>query len=134
MTTYNGGHPSHMRLRDVTASSVRYQIEEWDYLDQGHTTETMGYVVLERGQHRLADGKLIQVGTSSINHAWSQINIPAMGGVPVLLSQSQTYNGNQAIVTRQRNITASGFQIRVQEEEGNDGGHARETVGYLAIY
>jgi hypothetical protein len=133
MTTYNGGHPSHMRLRDVTASSVRYQIEEWDYLDQGHASETMGYVVMEQGRHTLANGMQVQVGSARINHAWSQINIPALDGVPVLLSQSQTYAGGQAVVTRQRNISASGFQIRLQEEEGNDGSHATETVGYLAI-
>jgi subtilisin family serine protease len=134
MTSYNGGDPAHMRLRNVASSSARYQIEEWDYLDQAHTTETIGYVVLEQGRHRLPDGKIIQVGEARINHLWSQVNIPALGGVPVLLSQSQTYAGSQAVVTRQRNINATGFQVKLQEEEGNNDGHAMETVGYLAVY
>ena len=52
---------------------------------------------------------------------------------PVVLSQSQTINDAMSIVTRQRNVMASGFDVRVQEEQAQDGVHAEETIGYIAI-
>jgi hypothetical protein len=45
----------------------------------------------------------------------------------------QTYHGSQAVVTRERNISESGFEVRLQEEEANDGVHANETIGYVAL-
>jgi hypothetical protein len=51
----------------------------------------------------------------------------------VVFSQSQTDRGDQAVITRQREVLSNGFQLRIQEEEGNDGTHAVETVGYIVI-
>jgi hypothetical protein len=133
MMTYNGGHASHLRLRNVSSSSAQYQIEEWDYLDGGHATENIAYIVVEQGAHVLVDGTTIQAGLATRNHTWGSVNFDNMGSLPVVFSQSQTYNGNQAIVTRHRNITATSFQVRLQEEEGNDGGHANEIVGYIVV-
>lgn len=134
MTSYNGGQPSHIRLRNVTSTSFQYQIEEWDYLDQSHTTEDIGYVVLESGIHALSAGSQVEVGLVETDHQWK--NIVLSGGfssTPIMLSQCQTYYGGQAVVTRQRNGTNSGFQVRLQEEEGNDGGHLLEMIGYVAV-
>lgn len=133
MTTFNGGQPAHLRLKSVSTSSVKYQIEEWDYLDGGHATETLAYVVIEQGTQTLHDGKQLRVGTTSINQNWSNISFDDIGGLPLVFSQSQTYNGGQAVVTRHRNVKSNGFQLRLQEEEGNDGSHAMETVGYIAV-
>ena len=52
---------------------------------------------------------------------------------PLLFTQAQTYSGPSAIVTRQRDITATSFRARVQEEEAGDGIHSTETVGYVAL-
>jgi serine protease len=133
MVTFNGGQPAHLRLKNVSSTGAQYQIEEWDYLDGGHASETIGYIVLEQGTQTLHDGHSIQAGVTAINHHWADISFEDMGGQPVVFSQSQTYNGGQAIVTRQREIVSNGFQVRLQEEEANDGAHAIETVGYLVI-
>lgn len=133
MTTYNGGQPAHVRLKEVTGTGAQYQIEEWDYLDESHTTETLAYVVLEQGARTLHDGKQVRVGATTANHNWTGVGFEDIGGHPTVFTQSQTYKGSQAVVTRHRNIKSSGFQVRLQEEEGNDGVHAVETVGYLAI-
>jgi hypothetical protein len=134
MTTYNGSQPSHLRLRNITSSSFEYQIEEWDYLDQSHTTEDMGFVVLESGIHNLPDGTQIEAGVVQSNHLWVNALLSSpFTSSPVILSQSQTTNGGQAVITRQRNITSTGFEVRLQEEEGNDGWHQVETIGYVAV-
>jgi len=49
------------------------------------------------------------------------------------LSQSQTYNDAEAIVTRQTDADASGFFVKVEEEEGNKQAHLVEQIGYIAI-
>jgi len=133
MTTYNGSQPAHIRVRNVTSSSFEYQIEEWDYLDQSHITEDIGFVVLESGIHVLPDGTQIEAGIVQTDHSWANVFFSAtFGASPVTLSQSQTINGGQAVITRQRNGTSTGFEVRLQEEESN-GWHFVETIGYVAV-
>ena len=36
-------------------------------------------------------------------------------------------------MTRMENVTESGVSLKVQEEENNDGTHAVETLGVIAI-
>ena len=134
IATYNGTQPAHIRVRNVTSSSFEYQIEEWDFLDQSHITEDMGYLVLETGSHVLPDGTQIDVGVLQTGHSWANVFFSAtFAASPVTLSQSQTYIGEQAVITRQRNITNTGFEVRLQEEEGNDNWHFVETIGYVAV-
>jgi hypothetical protein len=57
IVTYNGGHPVHIRLKDVTQNSFAFKLEEWEYLDEWHTTETMNFIVAEAGTYKLACGR-----------------------------------------------------------------------------
>ncbi|PIR93678.1 hypothetical protein COT97_05395 [Candidatus Falkowbacteria bacterium CG10_big_fil_rev_8_21_14_0_10_39_11] len=133
MSTYNGGNASHIRLRNVDSTSFELQIEEWDYLDQWHTTEEIAYVVMEKGHYNV-DGVEFDVGSESLRHDFKTVTYnESFNQTPMVLSQSQTYNGWQAIVTRQQNVGTNSFQVKLKEEEGNDGTHAYEDVGYIAI-
>jgi hypothetical protein len=133
-SSFVGGQPVTIRLRNVTGSSFEFQMDEWDYLDGAHTTETIGYVVLEAGQFTLSGGARVEVGTIEAQPDFKNVTLTqSFSQVPVILSQSQTCNGGQPVVTRQRNATSSGFEVRLQEEDGNDGAHAVETIGYIAI-
>lgn len=38
-------------------------MEEWDYLDEWHTTENINFVVAESGSYTLACGAKLEVGT-----------------------------------------------------------------------
>jgi hypothetical protein len=132
--SYNGNQPVHIRLRNVSDGSFEFRLEEWDYLDGGHTTETISYVVMEAGEHRLSDGTTVEAGTARTDHLGTNVGFASsFGSVPVVLSQTQTHNGPHEIVTRQQNISTSGFDVKVQEEEGRDGTHTTERVGYVAI-
>jgi hypothetical protein len=134
LMTFNGHQPAHTRLRNVGSSSFEYQIEEWDYLDQVHVAETIGYLVIEGRRHRMADGAVIEAGKVETNHNWAPVSFGSIfTSIPITLSHCQMYNGHQAIVTRERNVSASGFEVRLQEEEANDGVHVNETIGYVAV-
>lgn len=129
----NGSHASHIRLKNVTSSSFSYQLEEWDYLDGTHGTETVAYMVVEAGSHRLPNGALLQATTRTIDHVSQSVSFPAShGATPVVLSQTQTVNGPASVVTRQHNVSTSSVNVRVQEQEADDGTHNGETVAVVS--
>lgn len=136
ISSYHGSHPAHMRVRDVGTSSFRMAIEEWLYLGahREHWTEDVSYLVLESGQHRLRDGRQVVAGSASVNHSWKSVMFEsALSGDTLVLSQCMSLKGSDPVVTRQRNVGSAGFDVRLQEEEGRDGTHAIESVGYIAM-
>lgn len=131
--SYRGVHPATPRLRNVTASAFDVSVEEWMYLDDWHHAETIGLLVTDRGRHNLSDGTPIEVGQSRLDHQWSQIAFESeFPTTPIVISQAQTTNGWQPVTTRHRNVSGTGMEIRLQEEEAA-GYHLDETVGYVAV-
>ncbi len=130
--SYNYGNPSLVRIKLVSSNSFYFQIDEWDYLDGGHGTEELSYLVMEEGLWSFQNGLGFEVGKTIVNHIFKQVNLQQNFNNPVILTQSQTVNGASAITTRQ-NPNNSGFQVRLQEEEGANGSHVGETVGYIAV-
>jgi hypothetical protein len=55
-------------------------------------------------QKLLQDNKDIRTGIIATNYTCSDIRFDGMKTLPIVFSQSQTYNGSQAVVTRQRDI------------------------------
>lgn len=134
LMTYNGSNPAHTRIKNVTNNSFQYQIEEWEYLDGFHVAENIGYFVIEGRRHRMADGTVIEAGKIEASDKWSSVSFGAVfESSPIVLSHCQTYSGSQSVVTRNQKISASGFRVRLQEEEAGDGVHSKETIGYVAI-
>jgi hypothetical protein len=132
--SYNGADPATIRLQNVTAGSFDFQIDEWDYWDGAHAAETMSYLVMDAGVFYLADGTRVEVGKVQVNQSFTAIKFNQLfTTAPVVVSQAQTYNDASAVVTRQRNVSLSGFEVKLQEQEANNQAHAYETVGYIAI-
>jgi hypothetical protein len=50
-----------MRQTDVTGFALRLQ--QWDESSRSHVSETVGYLVIERGRFRLVDGTSLETGT-----------------------------------------------------------------------
>ncbi|MEE8525823.1 MAG: M36 family metallopeptidase, partial [Thermoanaerobaculia bacterium] len=131
--SFIGTQPTTTRVINVTSSSFQHFLQEWDYLDGAHLDESIGYLVLESGTSDLG-GLAAEAGSVNINQEWASVNFSqAFTGAPVVMAQVASFAGDQAVTTRIRNVTASGFEVRLQEEEGNDGEHAVETVHYIAI-
>ena len=125
--------PGTVRIRNVTSSSFQIQVNEWDYLDGPHGPETVSYLVLNRGINVLDNGKVIEAGSASVTDAFSSVNLSSgFASTPVVITTVASDNDSQAVTSRLRDVTASGFSLRVQEEESNDGTHPAETVNYIA--
>lgn len=150
LNSANGPDPAHMRIKDVQGTDsgtstgggrFSYQIEEWDYLqsknDGQHTAEDIVYMVVEAGAHVLASGQTLKAHLVELDHSWSDVAFAdVFDAVPVVFSQSQTHNGEQSAVTRQRDIDRAGVQLRLQEQELHEVQqpyHVPETVGVIAV-
>jgi len=132
--SFNGGDPTTVRIRNVTPNGFDWQLDEWDYRDGAHTTETVGYLVMESGAFELEDGTRVEAGTVPVDHQFAPVAFTQVfESTPVILSQAQTFADPAAVVTRQRNASASGFELRLQEEEASDPAHGLETVGFIAF-
>jgi hypothetical protein len=137
----NGGDPSTLRVKEVTSAGFKFQIDEWDYLDESHTSEAVSWMVVEAGEHTLAGGTVIKAGKVSAGNTWKAVSFPsAFAAAPVVFSQVATVNEASAVCTRQKDVAAGGFSVLVQEEEANgttsstvNGPHAAETVCWIAI-
>jgi hypothetical protein len=135
--SYRGVQPCHLRLRNVTAGDFRFKLEEWAYLDGCHVRENASFLAVEPGNRtlQLDDGRIYRLGAgrAPASSAFSAVpyrrQFPAR---PVVLTQPQTYNGLDPVVTRVRNVSTTAFGVRLQEEEAK-GAHTRETVGYIAL-
>ncbi|MEM8563753.1 MAG: choice-of-anchor V domain-containing protein [Pseudomonadota bacterium] len=132
--SFNGGQPTSMRVQNVTANSFEFQIDEWDYLDQVHNSESIGYLVVERGIHDLGGGRTMIADSASVKHVWNTVNFTEQLSVtPLVFAQVTSRNGGQTVTERLQDISVDAFQVRIQEEEANDGRHVFETVDWIAI-
>ena len=96
--------------------------------------ERIDYLIMEKGTFALPDGRTVEVGEAQVALSFvTRALATGFDSAPLLFTHAQTYNGPSAIVTRQRDITATSFRVRVQEEEAGDGIHSTETVGYVAL-
>ena len=131
--TYNGSQPTTVRVRNVGSSSFEVQIDEWEYLDGWHVSEELNYLVVEAGNSTLA-GLAVEAGRLSVDENFkAQSFAQSFPSSPVVLAQCASDNESSAVATRLRNVTANGFEVRLQEEEAANGAHADEELHYIAL-
>lgn len=133
--TRDGGHQGVVRVRSVTNNSFQIRFQEWDYRDGRHTTEDIGFLVIEAGVHRLTDGTNLVAGSVDLTN--ESFRTTAFGTTfvtaPLIISQVMTNNDPAAVTERIRNISTEDFQIQLNEEEAADRLHGTEQVGFIAI-
>ena len=120
-------------------TSFTFIMEEWDYLDGDHpTVETINWLAIEEGVHTLPDGRTIEAGTSSVsstthNTGTTASFAAAFSAPPVVLTSVMSMNGADTIDSDPSNITATGFDLTLQEQDQKSGEHPAETIGWIAI-
>lgn len=131
--SFNGAHPTTIRVRNVTRTGFEFQLDEWDYLDGSHTRESISYVAALPGRQNVG-GLTVDAQAINLDHNSRIIGFPdAFSSPPVLLTQLASYNGGQAAIIRTTNITNSSASIRIDEEEANDRTHTVEIANVIAI-
>ncbi len=80
----------------------------------------------------------IQFDTININHQWQSINFTnPFTNAPIVVVRGVSKTGGEAVISRIRNVTTSGFEVRLQEwdeeYDSDSGAHTFEKVGYIAV-
>ena len=67
------------------------------------------------------------------SNVWAGVTFSeTFSSAPVVLSQVQTNDDPHWVKTRQRNASATGFQVALEEEEASTTAHGTDTIGWLA--
>jgi len=131
----NGYDPAVVRMRNIGCNGFELRIQEWDYDDGSHASETVGFLVVERGNWTLADGTMIEAGRFDTDQtgAFGLVDFnQSFRRTPVIVSSVSTFNGWDTVCTRVRNVRQHSFEFCMQEQEKNRQSHAVETISYVA--
>jgi hypothetical protein len=74
-----------------------------------------------------------EAGEIRIDMNWTRISFTNSYEKPIVVATSLSRNDGDPAVVRVRNVTPSGFEIRVQEWDYLDGLHNLESVGYMVM-
>ena len=145
LATYDDVGDAFLRLQNVTKDSFQVGLQESRCQDRQHNSELVSWMVVEAGSLHSGptNAPLLQAGTVTLAHGenlelWQSVSIdewPTAGGSlpPVVLAQLMTtYEISSPAWTRVSGVSASGFQIALQEDIW-DGGHMIEQAGWLAF-
>ena len=127
--------PAVVRIQKLTGTGCEIRIQAWNYLDDVHGTETVGYLVVERGRYTLADGTQVEAGRFMTNRTSSFASLrftQAFRKVPVMAATVTTYNEADTVTDRLRKISTQGFDFRMEEQQLNAQKHLSETICYIA--
>jgi hypothetical protein len=134
--TYEGPNPVVTRLRNVTADGAEAMVQEEEGEERGgaHRTETVGYVAVPTGTGTV-DGQPFEVGVTSAHEEWRRIDFEQDYEDPKFVAGIQTFHGPNTANLRYRDLSASGVEVHVEEEQSQDEEtlHRYERVGYAVF-
>jgi hypothetical protein len=131
----NGPDPALVAVDGVDVDGFWIRVQEWVYLDIWHVVERAGFVVLERGSHRLSNGVRIEAGRVPVSglagFEWVGFGT-AFSAPPVVLAARTEMPHVQALAIRLRAIDSGGFELRLDPEEALPRPQLTEQVSYIA--
>ena len=132
--TLNNGDPCTTQIRNITSTSCQVRLDEPNYRDNKHPTEEVSYIIGEKGSWNI-NGIRVQFGTSTVGKGFKTISLPtSYSSKPTVLTQIQSTQNSDWVITRTRNIRNSNFQVRIQKEEKREGtSFQNEIVGWMSI-
>ena len=131
--SYNEEDPATLRIRNVDNTGFDIRIQEWDYLDGAHIVEKVGYMVMERGGYTLEDGTKVEAGRFFTDKKGSSYHVnfsQVFNQVPVVVATVSSFNEEDAVCCKLRNIDTKGFDFCMQGLD--DSVHLVEIISYIA--
>lgn len=144
-----GGDIINLRYQKLNAGSVDVLIQEEGCSDaelvhyfQGEVLEYMtfgrkGFLNAASSGPDESRRLIVQSGTVEVEQLnredWVTVAFPTVMENPVVVMGPVSYNGPDQLTTRVRNITASGFEVRIEEWSYLDGIHFPERICWMAV-
>ncbi len=128
---------TNVAMTDAATTGFNVALEEDQAQTAPHGTETIGWLAIDAGEGSW-DGHTYAAALTenSINSNWRTIEFKVeFTSAPLFVGALATYNNGDPAAVRYQSLTASGVQVRVEEDTTQDGetGHPPEVVAYLAI-
>ncbi|WP_306549706.1 PKD domain-containing protein [Desulfobulbus sp.] len=125
------------RIKNIGLSSFAYYFREQEKNTNTHANETVNFIAWEPGTGSIGSVQF-EVGTTAkaVTNAWySRTYQTSFTQPPLLLADMQTTANTDTSALRVQLLTATEFQVKVEEEKSKDTEitHPVETVGYLAL-
>jgi len=124
----------HIDLKNPSTTGFYVRVEE-DLKENGvhKVREAIAWIAVLPGVYR-SEGKTVVAGTISANQEWTHVSFPAnFNSTPVIIATIMTENGGDPCYVDMRNATATGFDVRVEEDPLKDGKHIKEKIGWIAF-
>ncbi len=128
------------RQRSVNANSFQVKLQEQEAGAGGstaHANESVHWLAIDAGTGSV-QGLDFEAGTTgdNVTHDWKTVNFTqSYGAGRAVFANLQTTDGNDTTAVRYRNFTATGVEVKGEEEASQDAeiGHTSENVGFLAF-
>ncbi|MCP1168372.1 Ig-like domain-containing protein [Limimaricola litoreus] len=131
--SFNGVESAVTRVRNVTSTGFEFQIDEWDYLDGRHLSESVSWMAGSIGSHVMDDGSKVTFGATQANGGnIKSVALDGFSSNPTMFGQLAADNGSNSLVHRFVDSGRDGFGFKVQAEEGHGGDVGGKGTFYYA--
>ena len=133
--TYAGSDNGTLRMQGSPETGAQLIFEEEQSKDSeiAHANETAAYIAILEQDDVSTDEPLIEVNNLSINSEWQLVLFEKAFSDPIVITGPLSSNEAEAASVKIRNVTANGFQIKIQEFAYQDQIHANEDITYMVI-
>jgi serralysin len=131
-----GGDGVTMRVAGLDLSGVTAKVDEWDCHDGTHSVAESAGLLLANSSNFNLDGLKAQgIRIEGVTDQWSRVSFQSgwFAAPPVVVAQPAGTANSSTLVCRIKDVTASGFSIRLQKQESLAGAIAPEAVHAFAI-
>lgn len=129
--------PVSLRTQLVTEDSAQTFLQEEisKDIETIHPTEEIAYLAIEPGSFLSDENEVVfgENGSLQVTTNWQFVNFQNSYLNPVVVAGPLSLNDPEPATTRIRNVSKTGFEIRLEEWDYQDGAHAPETVSYVVV-
>jgi PKD repeat protein len=133
--SYREANPAVVRVRQVTQTGFEISLQPWDDGRPSHAPEAVGYLVIERGRFRLADGTALESGSVDTDPAYPRHSIAfsqSFRVTPVVMTAVSSAQDANAVTGRPTRISKKGFQFHTQRQGRASGPDSAQTLSFVA--
>ncbi|MEM7145261.1 MAG: DUF1800 family protein [Verrucomicrobiota bacterium] len=124
------------RQENVGAASFQVKVQREEGSSASITPEDVGYIAVSEGTGLLGGAPITVARTGDVvTHSLTSIAFPGLYNGPIFLARQQVEDGGNTAVVRSANVTETGLDVWIEEEQANDAelNHTTEDVGYIVL-
>lgn len=134
--TFNNDIPLTWRVNSVSAMSFGFELDPWRYVNSPSiaTPERLGALALAAGNYDFGGLKAEAKAVDDVTRNWMTVNFDAaFEKEPVVFCTLSSRGNAYPLTVAVRNVTTTGFEMCLKNEEAVETSLVPETVGYFAI-